>query len=91
LIVSPGIKIPGLALFCQRVQHYQRPVWPGTSIVHLDLTAGDHVDGPADKAIALGAMLAHPQPEDRWRVLLDPAGHPFCITPFAPASNLPDD
>ena len=24
------------------------------------------------------------QPDPHWRVLLDPAGHPFCLTPFTP-------
>jgi hypothetical protein len=31
--------------------------------------------------LELGAAKPDFQPgEDRWRVLLDPAGHPFCIT-----------
>jgi hypothetical protein len=34
-------------------------------------------------AVALGATLPE-QPDPRWWVLLDPAGHPFCPTPFAP-------
>jgi len=25
-------------------------------------------------------MLADPQPGETWRVLLDPSGHPFCLT-----------
>ncbi|MGO4957953.1 VOC family protein [Luteococcus sp. Sow4_B9] len=35
-----------------------------------------------DRAISLGATLAEPQPEGsegKWIVLLDPAGHPFCL------------
>jgi hypothetical protein len=57
-------------------------VWPGASIVHLDLTAGD-LDAAKERAVALGATLPE-QPDPRWRVLLDPAGHPFCLTPFTP-------
>ena len=39
-----------------------------------------------ERAEALGARLADPQPDSRWRVLLDPAGHPFCITTVVPRS-----
>ncbi len=42
---SAGVQVPGLVLVMQRVQDYQRPQWPGESIVHLDLTAGDQPDG----------------------------------------------
>jgi hypothetical protein len=39
----------------------------------------------AAEALALGAAKANTQPSpDRWRVLLDPAGHPFCITTLIP-------
>ena len=27
--------------------------------------------------------MADPQPGETWRVLLDPAGHPFCLTDAA--------
>jgi hypothetical protein len=81
---SVGVRVGPIVLVTQRVAGYRPPTWPGTSIVHLDLTAGEAVDEPTERAIALGARLADPQPDPRWRVLLDPAGHPFCITPFAP-------
>jgi catechol 2,3-dioxygenase-like lactoylglutathione lyase family enzyme len=81
---SVGLEVPGVTLVCQRVDDYRPPAWPRASIVHLDLSAGDRVDEPTERAIALGATLAEPQPDGRWRVLLDPAGHPFCITPFTP-------
>jgi hypothetical protein len=79
---SVGIEVPGAVLVAQRVDEYVRPVWPGASIVHLDLTAGD-LDAAQERAVALGATLPE-QPDPRWRVLLDPAGHPFCLTPFTP-------
>jgi len=60
------------------------PRWPGSSIVHLELTADD-LDAASERAIALGATLPE-QSDSRWRVLLDPAGHPFCLTPFTPDS-----
>jgi len=52
--------------------------------VHLDLHGDAPVGEFEQRAIALGARLAAVQPDPRWRVLLDPAGHPFCITPFTP-------
>src|SRR4051794_20607494 len=66
-------------------------MWPGTSIVHLDLTAGEHLDEPVKQAIALGAIPADPQPDPRWKVLPDPAGHPFCITTLAPPPEFSRD
>lgn len=85
---SAGVRVgASIVLVPQRVADYVPPAWPGTSIVHLDLTAGataEETELATQRAIELGATLADPQPDARWRVLLDPAGHPFCITPFAP-------
>jgi catechol-2,3-dioxygenase len=72
---------PGMAFV--RVAEYQRPTWPQPTVpkqVHLDFGVDD-LDAAQAELIALGATepLTQPQP-DRWRVLLDPAGHPFCIT-----------
>ena len=37
------------------------------------------------RMLALGATKADVQPNpDNWRVLIDPAGHPFCITTLMP-------
>jgi hypothetical protein len=42
---------------------------------------GHHEPGTAAvaEAVALGAMVATTQPQENVRVLLDPAGHPFCL------------
>jgi hypothetical protein len=85
---SAAVQVPGVLLIPQRVADYRPPVWPGASIVHLDLTAGEQLDEPVQRAVALGAGAADPQPDPRWRVLLDPAGHPFCITTLAPPPEL---
>lgn len=77
---SAGVRVPGVTLVAQRVFPYVRPSWPGASVVHLDLSAGSNVDDPSARAVSLGAVEVDPQPDARWRVLLDPAGHPFCIT-----------
>jgi hypothetical protein len=81
---SAGLRVPGVVLVMQRVAEYRPPAWPGSSVVHLDLTAGDGVAAAAARAVEAGAVLAEYQPDPRWWVLLDPAGHPFCITTIAP-------
>lgn len=60
------------------------PTWPAPSPgqqqmqVHLDVGVTDLAPAVAD-ALALGARLAGVQPQDDVRVMLDPAGHPFCL------------
>ena len=82
---SAGLRVPGVVLVMQRVAEYRPPAWPGSSVVHLNLTAGDGVAAAAARAVEAGAVLAEYQPDPRWRILLDPAGHPFCITTIAPS------
>ncbi len=59
------------------------PVWPSGSSeqqmqVHLDVGVTSLPEAVAD-AVALGARPAAYQPQDDVRVMLDPAGHPFCL------------
>lgn len=75
----------GPALGFGRVDGYEPPRWPnehGSKQYHLDLAVTDIEEAQAT-AIALGAVLAEPQPGETWRVLIDPAGHPFCLTDAA--------
>ncbi|WP_426562613.1 VOC family protein [Angustibacter sp. McL0619] len=81
---ASAVRCGGFVLVTQQCSDYREPTWPGASIVHLDLNGDGELDELADRAVSLGARLAQPQPDPRWRVLLDPAGHPFCITPFSP-------
>jgi hypothetical protein len=81
---SVGVRVPGVVLAMQRVEGYRPPAWPGSSVVHLDLAAGDDLGDSAARAVSAGAVPADYQPDPRWRVLLDPAGHPFCITTMTP-------
>lgn len=81
---SAGVRVPGSTLVLQAVPGYRPPEWPGSALVHLDLDAGDDLDGALGRALAAGAELAGFQPDPRWRVLLDPAGHPFCLTTVTP-------
>lgn len=62
---------------------YVRPVWPAVPglqqmMLHLDFEV-TALDEAVAHAVALGAELPTHQPQDNVRVLLDPAGHPFCL------------
>ena len=46
--------------------------------LHLDFQVDD-LDEAVAHAVECGAELADFQPQERVRVLLDPAGHPFCL------------
>ncbi|ACV76896.1 VOC family protein [Nakamurella multipartita] len=64
------------------IPDYQPPAWPnehGSKQFHLDLACADMAATEA-KAVELGASVVDPQPGDTWRVLIDPDGHPFCLT-----------
>lgn len=67
----------------QRVDGYTAPTWPGQQVpqqFHLDFYTDDDLDTAEAAALVLGATTAPHQPRpDRWRVMLDPAGHPFCL------------
>ncbi|MQA98324.1 MAG: VOC family protein [Streptosporangiales bacterium] len=73
----------GLRLGFQKVDEYAPPDWPGQERpqqIHLDLAVTD-LAGARERLAALGARDAAHQPGgDAWHVMLDPAGHPFCLT-----------
>ena len=67
----------------QREVAYVPPVWPHAPgeqqmQAHLDIGTPD-LEAGVSRAVALGATEAVFQPQDDVRVLLDPAGHPFCL------------
>ena len=66
-----------------RVADYVPPTWPQPGQLqqmHLDVSVSD-LDDAVRRAVALGAHeAAHQADPALWRVLLDPAGHPFCLT-----------
>lgn len=70
-----------------RAETYTEPSWPNgpqRQQMHLDL-AVDDLDVAVEAALALGAREAQFQPASAaWRVLLDPAGHPFCLSTVRP-------
>lgn len=69
------------------VPDYTPPTWPGNEVpkqIHLDL-AVDDLESSTQAALELGATLSAAQPHpEHWRVLIDPAGHPFCLTTLIP-------
>ncbi|MFF3327332.1 VOC family protein [Streptomyces sp. NPDC002889] len=72
---------PGLGFI--RVADYRRPTWPDPTQgkqAHIELGV-DELDAAQARMLALGAVEPPFQPHpDQRRVLLDPAGHPFCIS-----------
>ncbi|WP_182358451.1 VOC family protein [Tomitella gaofuii] len=82
-----GLSGAGPMLTLMRVDEYTPPSWPGGpqhQQMHLDLASQD-LDADVAAAVALGAREADVQPSPhRWRVLLDPAGHPFCLSTVLP-------
>nr|WP_245568774.1 VOC family protein [Nocardia concava] len=77
-----SVKLPQLILTAIRVPNYQLPSWPDEAPpkqIHLDLVVSDLVEAQRH-AVRLGARLVDSQPAPgKCRVLLDPAGHPFCL------------
>ena len=76
---------PTHALGFGRVENYTAPNWPnsnGSKQFHFDLAADD-IDATAQHCVELGATQPVEQPGDTWLVLIDPAGHPFCVTDAA--------
>ncbi|MFI8191788.1 VOC family protein [Streptomyces sp. NPDC085946] len=79
--IAPPGGTTGLAF--QTESAYRRPRWPGTPadqqmMMHLDIEVDD-LPAAVAHAVALGATVADFQPQEDVRVLLDPAGHPFCL------------
>jgi len=76
--------VEGVAyLAFQTEPRYVRPLWPATEgaqqmMLHLDFEVSDLLQA-VEHALELGAELPDFQPQDNVRVLLDPAGHPFCL------------
>lgn len=80
-----AIRTPeGILLVFQTVENHTSPVWPWENgkqqqMAHIDFMVDDL---KAAEALALkyGATKAMTQYYDTSTVMLDPAGHPFCLT-----------
>jgi hypothetical protein len=80
-----AIQVPGTSSYLSfdSSPDYVPPVWPAAEghqrmMMHIDIAVDDVAAAVAD-ALELGATLAEFQPQEDVRVLLDPAGHPFCL------------
>jgi predicted enzyme related to lactoylglutathione lyase len=66
-------------------EHYTPPVWPPVPgkqqmMIHLDIIVED-LDAGVAWALEVGATVAEQQPQKPGDhlIMLDPAGHPFCM------------
>ena len=85
---EPGTAIVAVSpqgpfLVFQQADGYRAPVWPPAEgeqrpMMHFDFQVGD-LDSAVADAVTLGATLADFQPQENVRVMVDPAGHPFCL------------
>ena len=74
----------GIKIGFGKVEGFRPAQWPddaGGKRFHLDLRVDD-LDEAAESLCAIGASQPDFQPgAGRWRVLLDPDGQPFCLSP----------
>lgn len=83
-VAAPGVQqgaYPGFTF--QRNTQYTPPVWPDAKdaqqqMAHIDFAVND-LEKAVQYAVQCGATIANEQFSDHWRVLFDPAGHPFCL------------
>lgn len=77
----------GVHLNIQGEPDYEPPTWPEepgrqAKMMHLEVEVDD-LESAVATALAAGGTQAPWQPPDRdpqrLRILLDPAGHPFCV------------
>ncbi|QXQ12274.1 VOC family protein [Paeniglutamicibacter sp. Y32M11] len=77
----------GPMLTVMRVASFVPPSWPEgpqRQQLHLDIAVND-LESASAAALALGASKAdHQASPEQWLVLLDPAGHPFCLSVVRP-------
>jgi catechol-2,3-dioxygenase len=80
-----AIQVPGTSSYLSfdSAPDYVPPVWPAAEdhqrmMMHIDIAVDDLAAAVTD-AIEHGATLSDFQPQENVRVLLDPAGHPFCL------------
>jgi catechol 2,3-dioxygenase-like lactoylglutathione lyase family enzyme len=84
IMASPSAS-PGVTLAFEFEAEYTPPVWPTKDkeqqiMEHIDI-AVENLDEAVAWAIESGATVAAFQPQEGVRVMLDPAGHPFCLFP----------
>ena len=86
-IIVKSVENEATPLVFQEVADYARPQWPFVDgqqqMLHLDFyVKAEDFDAEIERAVSCGAVLSETQLSESWNVLLDPAGHPFCIIPI---------
>ncbi len=79
-VVLPG----GARIIFLRVAGYLPPTWPEgdrPQQFHLDFDVDDLEEAEAIVCELGGAKPSFQPNPGRWRVMTDPAGHPFCLSP----------
>ena len=78
----------GTPLVFQEIAEFEKPQWPALhgkqqQMQHLDfyVKAKDY-ENEVKRAISYGAVISEIQLTESLTVMLDPAGHPFCIIPL---------
>lgn len=72
----------------QLERNHVEPKWPALEgeqqmQIHLDIEVSD-LEAAVAAALRLGGRLSEHQPQEEVRVIIDPAGHPFCLYVGAP-------
>ncbi|MFI6224054.1 VOC family protein [Nocardia salmonicida] len=77
------LQTESLFITIEKIPDHQPPDWPSGPVpkqLHLDLFVDD-LDDAEVFALSIGARKPDTQPSPhKWRVLIDPSGHPFCVT-----------
>lgn len=71
------------SILFQKNHNFEPPVWPEKpeaqqQMAHIDFAVND-LEKAVQHAITCGARVAEDQFSEHWRVMFDPAGHPFCL------------
>lgn len=82
------------SILFQHNPDYIPPVWPDApeeqqQMAHIDFAVED-LNKAVQHAIQCGAKVAEEQFSDDWKVMLDPAGHPFCLCSKKSVFESPD-
>jgi hypothetical protein len=82
-----AVRADGMYLATVRVPDHKAPSWPDgphPKQMHIDLAVTD-LEAAVAEALRLGAVQTEHQPQPAaWRVMLGPAGHPFCLSTQMP-------
>lgn len=87
-LLRPPAGRTGVSLAFEFEPEYVPPVWPSEAgeqqiMTHIDIAVED-LEQAVAWALEVGARVAAFQPQPDVRVMLDPAGHPFCLFPGSP-------